>query len=55
MRLILAAALSLALASPALAQASDAERTMMATVEAEYRLSPGRRWLFHGAGLPVPK
>ncbi len=36
MRLILAAALSLALASPALAQASDAERSMMATVEAEH-------------------
>ena len=29
--------------------------TSMATVEQEYRLSPGRRWLFHGAGLPVPK
>lgn len=36
MRLILAAALSLALAGPALAQADGPERTMMATVEAEH-------------------
>lgn len=36
MRLILAAALSLALAGPALAQAAGPERTMMATVEAEH-------------------
>jgi hypothetical protein len=26
---------------------------LIATVEHEYRLSPGRVWLFHGAGLPV--
>ncbi len=36
MRLILAAALSLALAGPALARADGPERTMMATVEAEH-------------------
>lgn len=36
MRLILAAALSLALAGPALAQAAGPERTIMATVEAEH-------------------
>ncbi len=36
MRLILAAALSLALASPVLAQAGDAERAMMTIVEAEH-------------------
>lgn len=36
MRLILAAALSLALAGPALAQAAGPERTMIATVEAEH-------------------
>ena len=41
MRLILAAALSLALASPALAQAAGPERTMMATVEAEHERHVG--------------
>lgn len=41
MRLILAAALSLALAGPALAQAAGPERTMMATVEAEHERHVG--------------
>jgi hypothetical protein len=29
--------------------------TSIATVAQENRLSPWRKWLFHGAGLPVPK